>query len=120
MWHGVGEPYAALTVLRELPRGAEQLRRSGGEGEALALGELLRAILAGALHQPRFIVIEIQMRRRAGQVQVNHAPRLGGKRRLSWRERIDDRGPGRRFLGRRGALAQERRERHGPQTKLAI
>src|SRR5438132_10790057 len=83
----------------KLPRRAEQFRRPGGEGKALALGERLRAGLAAALDQLRLVVIEIQVRRRAGQVKVDHLASLGGKMRLPEGERVND------VLGRGSAFA---------------
>ena len=80
--HGVGEPDARLAVLGELPPRAQQLGRAGGEGEALALGELVGARLAVALDQLRLVVEQIEVRRRAGQVDVDHPLGLGGEVRL--------------------------------------
>ena len=84
----VGKLNAALAAPHPLPRRTEQLRRAAGEGELLACNRLGGAILAAVLHEFRLVVIEIEVRWRAGQVDHDHPLRLGGQRRLFRSHRI--------------------------------
>ena len=86
-----GKPRAALPVLGELVRRAEQLRVALDEREPLALEELVRAGLAVALHQLRLVVEQLQLRRAAGHVQVDDLLGLGRKMRRPVRQRIAER-----------------------------
>ena len=61
--NGIGEPDAALSVLGEFPGCAQQLGNAGGEGEALALQEGVRAILPVALHELGLVIVEVEVRR---------------------------------------------------------
>src|SRR5262245_14263655 len=88
--HGIGEPDPGLAVAGKLSRRAKELRGAGREGETLSLDERIRTGLAVALDQLGFVVVEIQMRRRASQVQVNHPLRLGRVVGLARCQGIDD------------------------------
>ena len=77
--NGVRHPDSALAVLLEGARGAHELGRALGEGELLALEEVVGAVLAAALHQLGFVVEKVEVGRGSGAVDVDHAPGPGGK-----------------------------------------
>ncbi len=68
---GVAHPQAGLAVLAELAGRAHELRHAGGEGEGAALEDRVRTVLAVALHQLRLVIEQVEVRRRAGHVQVD-------------------------------------------------
>jgi hypothetical protein len=82
----LGEPLAALAVLLELEDSPEHLGDATNEGEALALEKLLRAVLARVLLKLWLVLKELQLRRRPGDLQIDHrlclptCLRIGGER----------------------------------------
>src|SRR5262249_1065617 len=70
---GIRHPGAGLPVAAELLPRAEQLWHAGGESEALPLEELIRARLTVAIDEFRFVIEQIEVRRRAGHVQIDNA-----------------------------------------------
>ena len=68
----------------ELARRAEQLGRPGGEREPLPLEELVGAGLAVVLDQLRLVVEQVEVRRRAGHVQVDHPLGLAARTAAAW------------------------------------
>src|SRR5262249_38876014 len=113
----IGHPGAVLAVRGERSRGAEQLGRAGGEREPLAFRERLGTGLPVALNQLGLVVEQVQVRRRAGQVQVDHPRRAGREVRLARGERVH-----RAVLvgGRRRIPGQERSECDRAQAELAL
>ena len=95
---GVAHPDAAFAVLRKGTRCAHELGHPGGEGEAPAFENRVRAVLPAALHELRFVVKQVEVRRRSRHVQVDHAFGLRRKLRLLRRERIVRRCTGSRLL----------------------
>src|SRR5262245_9643808 len=79
VWDGVGQPDTALAMPGELARRAQQFRRARRERKPLALGEFIRARLAVELDQFGLVVVQVQVRRRAGQVKVDYSLGSGGK-----------------------------------------
>ena len=73
MGQPVGDPLAALAGLVEGELRAEHLRHALDEGELLAFEVFLRALLAVELGEFRLVVEELELARRAGHVQVDHA-----------------------------------------------
>jgi hypothetical protein len=71
----VAEPDAAFSALLELPPRAEELGRARRESESLPFEELIGAVLTVPAHELGLVVVEVQMRRGSGQVQVDHPPR---------------------------------------------
>ena len=108
VWDRVGQLHAALATPHPLPRRAEQLRRATGEGELLTCNRLGGAVLAAVLHEFRLVVIEIEVRWRAGQVDHDHPLRLRGQRRVFCSHRIG------RDRRRRHTCPQQILHRHRP------
>ena len=73
----IGQPLSALAVARPRARAAHQFRRAGRKREFLSLHKLIRTILPVALHQLRFVIEEVEIGRRPGEVEINHPLRLG-------------------------------------------
>ena len=74
---GIRHPDAVFPVLLEGARAAHELGGATGEGKHLALEKGVRAFLTVPFDQLGFVVKHIKVRRGAGEVQVNHAFRLG-------------------------------------------
>ena len=88
MGNRIGHPHPRLSILPEGSGGSHQLGSSRSEGEHLALDELVRAVLIRPLDQLGLVVPQVQVRRRSGQMDVNHPLGLGGVMRVSGKQRI--------------------------------
>ena len=115
-WDCVREPGTALSVLGELMRRAQQRWPLGRERKLFPLVELIRTGFARSPGQLRFVVEQIQMRRRPGHVQEDDILRLRSKVRLpreQWLSLIN------RNLRPR-IPGHQRRKRETPQTHLTL
>ena len=84
----VGKLHAALAAALPAAGSPHELRRAAGEGERLPANCLGRAILPRMLHELRLVVVEIEMGRRAGEVDDDHPLRLRREVRHPRGERI--------------------------------
>ena len=100
---------AALAMALKFEFGARQLHLAADEGKALALSQLLGAVLAVHLLQQRLVVVQIQLRRRADHVQVNDVLGLGGKV-GAWHHRCSG----------RQVPRQQRSQRHATQPQAGL
>ena len=69
---GIGKLHPAGPAPLPAARRTEQLGGAGGEGELLPGDRFGGALLPAAPHQLRLVVVEIQMRRAAGEVDDDH------------------------------------------------
>jgi hypothetical protein len=81
IWQQLRKLQSALPVALEFELRAREFQISADEGEALALGQFLRAFLSIHLLQQRLVVEQIELRRRADHVQVDDVLRLRRKMR---------------------------------------
>ena len=88
MRNRIRKQHARFAARLESTRRAEQLGRARRERETLSFEILLRAIFAVVLDQFRLVVEQVQVRRRTGQVQVDHLFRFGGEVRRANGQRI--------------------------------
>jgi hypothetical protein len=77
-------------VAGELSRRTQQFWRARSEGEAFTLHKFVRAGLAVAFDQFRLVIIEVEVRRRTGEVEINDPFGLSFVMGIFGRERIDD------------------------------
>ena len=70
---GIAHGDAAFAIARKGTRCAHELRHAGGEGEAAAFENGIGAVLPAALHELRFVIKQVEVRRRTRHVQVDHA-----------------------------------------------
>ena len=99
---------AAATILSERARAAHQLGLAGGEGEFLPFNKIIRAVLPITLHQLGFIIEEIKIRRRTGEMQIDDPLCLGGEMREPSSEWI-----GRRRWSRKSIPSEQGAQRDG-------
>jgi len=83
-----------------LTRRAQQRRRPGGEREPFAFEERFRRVLPVEAEEFRFVIVEVEVGRGAGEVQVNHPLGLAREVWLALSKRIDNRGRLRCRIGR--------------------
>ena len=115
-----GDFRAGLAVPRELKLGPHAGELLPGElRDALPLGVAFRHRFAVQVDQLRLVVVEIQLRRRAGLEQINHPLGFRGEvRRVDDAARGESRCDARRLLvlaGREEVRVQKRRERQRAQ-----
>src|SRR5207302_3549874 len=84
-----------------------------GKGKALALGEGVGTRLPGALDQLGLVVVEVQVRRRAGQVKVNNPAGFGQMVRLPGSERVVEVLRGSALPGRKAGQGQSTQAERG-------
>src|SRR6185295_3067142 len=103
----------ALAVLGEFKPGSCDVRMPAQKGEALAFNEFLRARLVVELFQPRLVLEQIKLRRRADHVQIDDLFRA--RRNMRWTR-------GQWICGFRGRrvrerLGQQSSQRHRAETE---
>jgi hypothetical protein len=106
---------AIPAALLEFSASGQQLGRAGGEGKSFAFQELIRALLSIAFDQLGFVVEQVEIRRRAGEVKVNDPLGSSGELRGPRRERVVRLGG-----GDRGLRFEQRRQSNGTEAQRRV